>query len=191
MFATTYSSALEVEATFGYSTTVSGCSSWLHSNYSCEAKILGRKIHLPAYYVSAMLHATCAIKLLYTVRIRVLILDSTSEALISTWQLTIYKLSRMCRWLRRILLGDRCTRGLLIIKNNTYAVYYTVLDAEHIDMKKESKSDKWVLMDNLTPSQISSSIIWQQNGYTGGWMFYSNDYSKQSEKYIWPCKTIK
>jgi hypothetical protein len=58
-----------------------------------------------------------------------------------------------------ILLSDRRTRGLLIIECNTYAVYYTALDAEHIDMKKESKSDKWVLVDSLTLSQISSSII--------------------------------
>jgi hypothetical protein len=53
-------------------------------NYSCEAKMLKRKIHLPAYYVLVTLHATCAIELLHTVQIRVLILGSTSGALIGT-----------------------------------------------------------------------------------------------------------
>jgi hypothetical protein len=49
-----------------------------------KLKFLKGKIHLPAYYVSVTLHATYAIKLLHAVRIRVLILGSTSGALIGT-----------------------------------------------------------------------------------------------------------
>jgi hypothetical protein len=60
-----------------------------NSDYSCEAEILRRKIHLPAYYVLTALHVMCAIKLLHVVRIRVLILGGTSGALISIWQMTL------------------------------------------------------------------------------------------------------
>ena len=49
-----------------------------NSDYSCEAEILRRKIYLPAYYVLTALHAVCAIKLRYAIRIKVLILDNTS-----------------------------------------------------------------------------------------------------------------
>ena len=49
-----------------------------NSDYFCEAEILKRKIHLPAYYILTTLHVMCAIKLLNVVRIRVLILGGMS-----------------------------------------------------------------------------------------------------------------
>jgi hypothetical protein len=41
-----------------------------NSNYSCEAEIHRRNIHLSAYYVLTALHVMCAIKLLHAIRIR-------------------------------------------------------------------------------------------------------------------------